>query len=116
VRLMDAKGSLQDVSSNGQVLHWHGRLLCAENLRRALNGHRELILSPRTVVTPLAAEELRSRGVQLTRQENVKQPGPATSWGYTYDRLEPLVQSAVKSLERDGVALKELQLPSDTSI
>ncbi|HEV3080488.1 MAG TPA: RpiB/LacA/LacB family sugar-phosphate isomerase [Gemmataceae bacterium] len=113
---MDAKGGLQDVSSNGQVLHWQGRLLCAEDLRRALNGHRELILSPRTVVTPLAAEELRSRGVQLTRQEDVKQPGPAASWGYTCDRPEPVVQSAVKSLERDGAALKELRPPSDASL
>src|SRR5207237_632294 len=52
---MDAKGGLPNVSSEGQVLHWSGRLLCAEDLRRALNGHREVVLSPRTVVTPLAA-------------------------------------------------------------
>jgi len=110
---MDARAGLQDVSSNGQVLHWPGRVVCAEDLRRALNGQRELVLSPRTVVTPLAADELRSRGVQITRQET--QPASAAAWGYAQERPEPAVQSALKSLERDGIFLKELRSPGDAS-
>jgi hypothetical protein len=112
---MDAKGGLQDVSSNGQVLHWPGRLVCADDLRRSLNGHRELVILPRAVVTPLAAEELRARGVLITRQEPQTQPTAPGTWGYIQDRPEPLVQSAVKSLERDGVPLKELHVPAESS-
>jgi len=111
---MDAKGGLQDVASDGQVLHWTGRVVCAEDLRRSLNGHRELVLAPRAIVTPLAHEELRSRGVTITRQ-TAPQAKTATTWGYAQDRPEPLVQSLIRSLERDGVALKELAAPPDAS-
>ncbi|HEV3119556.1 MAG TPA: RpiB/LacA/LacB family sugar-phosphate isomerase [Gemmataceae bacterium] len=112
---MDAKGGLQDVSSNGQVLHWTGRVLCADDLRRSLNGHRELVLAPRAIITPLAHDELRSRGVTITRQTDAPAANAATAWAYAQDRPEPLVQSVVRSLERDGVALKELAAPPDAS-
>jgi ribose 5-phosphate isomerase RpiB len=111
---MDAKGGSLN-SADGQVLHWPGRLLSAEDLRQALNGHRELVLPARTIITPLAADELRRCGVRITRQAVEKQQARAASWGYAQDRPQTVVQSAVKSLERDGIPLKELQLPAESS-
>jgi ribose 5-phosphate isomerase RpiB len=97
------------MSSDSQVLHWNGKVLSALDLRSALNGHRELVLPERAVITPSAAEELRARGVRITRQ-----PAPAresnrqAAWGYAQDRPYPLVQSLTRALEREGTQLREL--------
>ena len=58
---MEANGQLLNASANANVLRWPGRLLTAEDLRRHLNGHDELILPPSAIITPLAAEELRNQ-------------------------------------------------------
>src|SRR5947209_3901912 len=104
---MSVNGQLLKPSANGHVLHWPRRVLAAEDLRRSLNGHRELVLAPETVVTPLAAEQLRDSGVQVTRQVAPKERTPqAVAWGYTQDRPHPMVRSAIQSLERDGLRVK----------
>ena len=54
---------------SADVLRWAGRVVTADDLYRSLNGHRELVLTPRAVVTPLAAEHLRARGVRVSRQD-----------------------------------------------
>jgi hypothetical protein len=95
------------VSSHDQVLTWPHRVLSAADLQRSLNGHREVLLAPETVVTPLAGEELRDRGIALRR-------GPAeprriqATWGYGQDRPHPLVRSAVQAIEREGWTVREL--------
>ncbi len=105
------------MSGNGQldgVLRWPGRVVAAEELRRRLNGHRELLLPPRTVVTPLALEELRALGVHVRREEEpAAQPG-ALPWGYGQDRAHALVQSAARAVQRDGLALQELAAATQT--
>lgn len=93
--------------STAHVLRWSGRVLAADDLHRNLNGHREVVLSSRAVVTPLAADELRTRGVRILREPpTAAQRGEA--WGYAQDWPHPLVESAVRSLERDGLTLREL--------
>jgi hypothetical protein len=104
------------MSGNGQhddqVLSWPKRLLSADDLRRHLNGQRELQLLPRTVVTPLAADELRARGVRITWQSPppAGKPPSFAGWGYAQERPDTLVAAAVQALERDGVSL--VSLPS----
>jgi hypothetical protein len=104
------------MSVNGQtdgVLRWPGRVVTADDVRR-LNGHRELVLPPRAVVTPLALEELRTQGIQI-RQEEENPARPATGlWGYGQDRAHSLVQSAARAVQRDGVALREWPAAPDT--
>jgi hypothetical protein len=102
------------MDSNGQVLHWSGRVVSAEDLRRSLNGQRELVLPARAIITPLAAEELRANGVRVTRQAGDNKAAVTARWGYAEEQPHPVVHTAVRVLERDGVALKELR-PKDAA-
>src|SRR5438132_7980162 len=97
-------------TDNQHVLRWSGRVLSAADLRN-LNGHRELVLAPHTVVTPLAGEELSTSGVKVSRAapEGKTPSGPA--WGLGQDRPYPLVRSAVQALARDGLCVRELPCP-----
>jgi hypothetical protein len=58
MRLMEDHGQVRDTSANEQVLRWSGRLVSAEELRRPLTGHRELVVPAGAVITPLAADGL----------------------------------------------------------
>jgi hypothetical protein len=102
------EGNGQLLTHSEQVLHWPHRVLAAEDVRTRVNGHRELVLTPRTIITPLAAEQLRSKGVQITRHEEKPVPVSRPVWGYAQERPHPLVKSAVQALERDGQVLREL--------
>lgn len=96
-----------DATKHDPARTWPRRVLSASDLRTSLNGHREILLAPDTVVTPLASEELRTNGIHVRRQTVVPQTsGPA--WGYGQDRRHALVQSAVQALGRDGLVLREL--------
>jgi hypothetical protein len=90
------------------VLLWPKRLLSADDLRRHLTTQRELVLLPKTVVTPLAADELKAKGVRVSWQA----PGavdaisakPGT-WIYAQEKDEPMVASVILALEREGIKL-----------
>src|SRR5438270_9961068 len=107
---MIANGKLPQPAADGHVLRWPGRVLAVEDLRRSLNGHRELVLTPDAVVTPLAAEHLRHNGVEVRRQGAEPPAGLHASapWGFAQDRPHALVQSAIRSLARDGLVVREL--------
>jgi ribose 5-phosphate isomerase RpiB len=112
---MAANGQVRPVCAEGEVLRWAGRVLSAEDLRGSLNGHRELLLPARTIITPLAAEQIRAHGLRVQRLPVEEQPAPSARWGYAQERSHPLVQSAIRSLEREGVSLQELNLPDRSS-
>jgi hypothetical protein len=90
------------------VLRWNGRVLAEDDLRRNLNGHRRVLLSPRTIVTPLAADELKSRAVEVVRDRDQQPVSGQRTWGVAQDRHHPLVESALRSLERDGLWFQEM--------
>jgi ribose 5-phosphate isomerase RpiB len=97
---------------NGQVLCWPKRVLSADDLRRHLTGQRELQLLPRAIITPLAADELKARGVRVSWQDAPANGTKAAmgTWGYAQERPDALVDSVVRALERDGIALAALRL------
>jgi hypothetical protein len=77
-----------------------------------LTSQRELQLLPRTVITPLAADELRAKGVRISWQ--VSKPksdaGPkAGSWCYTQEKADAMIHSAIQALDRDGITLMPLE-------
>jgi hypothetical protein len=110
---MGVNGQVREGSAAGGVLRWAGRVVASEDLRRSLNGHQELLVSPRTIITPLATEELRSRGVRVTRQP-AEAPAPAgKTWGVAQDRPYAPVASAVQGLRREGLSLQDMPACAD---
>jgi ribose 5-phosphate isomerase RpiB len=111
---MNVNSQHGDGTSAGIALRWAGRVVTADGLRESLNGERELVVTPRTVITPLAADHLKAYGVRVVRQEeNAKPQAKAEgklneSWGYILERPDPRVASVVQSLKREGVNLQEL--------
>src|SRR5207302_2335460 len=94
---------------DAQVLCWPRRVLSADDLRRHLTSQRELQLLPRTIVTPLAADELKARGVRITWQDAKAAPATeACQWRYAQERPDAAVTSAVQALERDGIRIAAL--------
>jgi hypothetical protein len=96
-------------NGDATTLRWAGRLLSSDDLRRHLNGHRELILAPRAIITPLAADELRTRGVQIRREETKTSPTKPSRLGVAQERPDSAVESAIRALDRDGLSLTPLQ-------
>jgi len=102
---MSDNGHIPAAEHDGAVLRWPNRVLSADDVRRRINGHRRIVLPPSAVVTPLADEELRRNGVACERDFEKAKP---SHWAYAQDRPYPLVASAVRTLARDGVTLREL--------
>jgi ribose 5-phosphate isomerase RpiB len=112
---MDGNGQLRNPGAGAEILRWPGRVLTADDLHRSLNGHREVVLQPRTVVTPLAWEHLRNNGVAVNRQAAETPPASPTRWGVAQERPQPAVQSAVQALQREGFAFQDLNAPGEPS-
>src|SRR5947209_7285120 len=108
---MAADGHVRETSANGEVLRWASQVVSAEDLRHALNGHRELVVSARAVITPLAAEQIRANGIRVSRRPIEEPPTSSAHWGYAQEWPHSLVGSAVQALRRDGISLKELKPP-----
>jgi len=112
---MSENGHLRAAAPGGPVLRWLGRVVSAEELGRSLNGHREILLSAHAIITPLAAEELRARGVRVSREAVEKETRNVARWGLAQERQHPYVTSAMQSLEREGVSFVKLQADRATS-
>jgi hypothetical protein len=109
---MDANGRMPEHAADGQVLRWSGRVVTAADLRQSLNGQRELVLTSRAIITPLAADELRARGIRVTSQATEPTATSPSAWGIAQDRSYPEVAGALQALRRDGSLLKEMPLCS----
>ena len=100
-------------TNDSAILCWPGRLLSADDLRRHLTSQKEIVVASKTIVTPLAIDELRGKGVRLRREEvaghvamaNGKTAG---SWGYAQETPDALVESALAAIRREGATLVEL--------
>lgn len=106
---MSGNGQPRETPAGEHKLRWPGGVVSAEALGRSLNGHRELLVGPRAVITPLALEELRHRGVEIRREAPAQAEGTARpAWGYAQDRPHPMVKSAVQALAHEGLSWKEM--------
>jgi ribose 5-phosphate isomerase RpiB len=95
--------------TTSSVLCWPKRLLSADDLRRHLTSQRELVLLPKTVVTPLASDELKAKGVRVSWQvlgavaDEAAKPG---TWIYAEEKPEAMVASVIAALEREGIKMQ----------
>jgi ribose 5-phosphate isomerase RpiB len=108
---MDANGRVTN-ERHVRVLNWPGRVLTASDVRRALNGHRQVRVPRQTIVTPLAAEELRANGILVTREEPQEQQAAPRTWGHAQQRPYPMVHSAVQAARREGARVTEWPVAS----
>lgn len=104
---------MKDVpQSSTSVLCWPKRLLSADDLRRHLTSQRELLLLPRTVITPLAADELRVKGVRILweapKAKDEMTPKRAT-WLYAQEKSDALIAAAIQALARDGIHMTAIE-------
>jgi hypothetical protein len=118
---------MSDSEKNGdaQVLSWSGKLFSGEDLRLHWKGQRELVLLDRTLLTPLALDELKAKGVRITRQNASAGPTsakPATAssgggavWNYGQERPDPAPAAAAAALAREGMTLEVIR-PADASL
>jgi hypothetical protein len=94
------------------VLCWPKRLLSADDLRRHLTSQREVVLQPNTVITPLAADELRAKGVRIS-WENPKPAQESASkrlgWFFAKEKDDAMIAAALQALDRDGIKVFMLE-------
>jgi hypothetical protein len=90
---------------SAHTLRWDRRVLTADDLHRSLDGHREILLPARAVITPLAAEHLRHTEITVRAAEEAAVDGKV--WAVLSDRPSVLVRSAVEGLTRERLAVKE---------
>ncbi len=103
---------------DSQILCWPKRLLSADDLRRHLTSQREVMLPPKAIITPLAVDELRAKGVRVTWSLPKAKDGEAAktgAWFYAVEKPDALIASVVKALERDGVTLVSFDAAGPTT-
>lgn len=109
----------REVNGEARVLCWPGRLLSEDDLRRHLTCQSEILLTLKTVVTPLALDHLRDKGVRI-RREDAPANGRAGSvsdrsaWSYAQDSNDALVTATLAALQREGIKL--VALPGTTPL
>lgn len=95
------------------VLVWTGRVFSADDLRRHWQGQKELILPTRTILTPLAVDDLKSKGIKVQRQDTkADAKAAAASWRWTQDKPDAIVAAALASLAREKIAPAAWSLPT----
>jgi hypothetical protein len=102
-------------NSSTKVLCWPKKLLSADDLRRHLTSQREVLLLPRTIITPLAVDELKAKGVRIQWQSspglNDAIPGgPPSKWFYAQEKHGTIIHSILQALARDGVVLTSYEI------
>jgi hypothetical protein len=105
-------GMLQDSTV---ILCWPKRLLSADDLRVHLTSQREVLLLPGTVITPLAADALKAKGVRIRWQVPTAQDKAAPkqgTWCYVQEKHDAMIIPAIKALECDGNTLTPLDITS----
>src|SRR5579884_3949741 len=105
---MSSNGQHRD-GTPGEALHWPGRVVTAQDLQRELNGHREIIVADRAILTPSAIDYLRAGGIRVNRQAEPK--AVKAAWGIAADRPHASVENAIQALGREGMRLKPLDTP-----
>jgi ribose 5-phosphate isomerase RpiB len=113
---MTASSQPRSSADGGEILRWHGQVVSAEELRRTLNGHRELLLPARAVVTPSAAELLRARGIRIIKETTAPSLQAAGPWGFAQERPYANVSSVLAALEREGVRFAGLPARGSSSV
>jgi ribose 5-phosphate isomerase RpiB len=94
---------------------WTNRVLTAECLARLLDGQAELVVAEKTIVTPLAADELKRRGITLVRRraETAAEKSESRAiWSVVMERADSMISSVMVSLDRERLSIRLSSLTS----
>lgn len=94
-------------AADGERPAWNGQVVTADVLPQLLNGQAELVVAEKAVVTPLAADELKRRGIRLIRRKAEAVPSTSSLWTIVQEREASRVSAAIKALDRDGIRISE---------
>lgn len=101
-------------TESGSVLCWPKKVLSADDLRRHLTSQREVSLLPRTIITPLAMDELKEKGVRISSQvgsvASSANPSVKAAWFYAQEKPDTMFSAALAALARDGVTLAAYEI------
>ncbi len=73
-------------------------VVTSEMLAERLAGARQILVGPRTIITPAARDFLRAAGVTCTKQATDAAAGPPARWKVLYTQAGPGVQAALDHL------------------
>src|SRR5262245_15532864 len=107
---MSGNGQSGQPPAGSAKVEWSGGVLSAEDVRARLNGQPEIVLRANTVITPSALDELRHRGIRITRQTSDSKQTVVGRWLYAQDRSYPLVSAVTQALKHEGLGLEEVQV------
>jgi hypothetical protein len=85
------------------VLRWSGRVLTAIELERVREPVREIRIPLRTIITPSAADWIRSCGAVVI-EETVAPSARIGGWCCSSEKPFPPVETALAGLARDGIS------------
>lgn len=96
------------------VLCWPKKLLSADDLRLHLTNQRELQLLPRTIITPLAVDELKAKGIRVVWQVSPVMSAAnggveSNRWFYAQEKHDTMISSVLQALSREGIVLSPLE-------
>jgi ribose 5-phosphate isomerase RpiB len=115
---MNSDGQAGAGGPDGRVMRWQRRVLTADDLRRNLNGHRELLVPPGTIITPMARDQIKDLGLRIVHVnvQSINEIGTVRQrWGYTEEQPSPLVAAVMRSLEREGLQFQSLAAEREKS-
>jgi ribose 5-phosphate isomerase RpiB len=96
-----------------ESLDWDGPVLAACDLDRLTVRCRKLRVPERAVITPLAVDWLVASGVDVERTHDNE---TASRWALALEKPSPLIATAVESLRREALALRQMAGPGLTPL
>ncbi len=109
---MDRSGVTPEGQSS--VLTWTSRVLTEADFRRAWQGESTVEIARNTIVTPLAREHLRDRGVALTWRAEAVSKKATTGWSVAVEGQDSRALSVLRALASEGRAQNLIEGPGKT--
>lgn len=94
---------------NGSGTVFEGRVLSLRDVQELGDGRADLAVGERTLITPLAADELRARGIRVLRAAGYEcsQKLGKEAWSIALEQSNPAAAGAIGALRREGLVFDD---------
>jgi hypothetical protein len=97
------------------VLAWTSRVLTEADFRRAWQGESTVEIARDTIVTPLAREHLRDRGVALTWRAEAVSKRATTGWSVAIEAQDSRALGVLRALAGEGRSQNLIEGPGKST-